>query len=375
VDSLIPPGTKIAGHVTVTTGEADAQQEPEFVSINSTRGKAMHALMRYAIWVKDHLDKTSEGSAHRRVVLDDMPEVRDVLEAHLDPAQDPSLAIRSVYGQWLPSLVYLDRGWVKTNLVRIFPTEEVSTRFRDAAWNTYVIFSQVYDNVADLLIGEYGRAAERIANMGKVRRDPADPADHLAKHLMVLYWRGKIERDGPELNQFFANAPDKVCGHAMWFVGRVFATEGEEPPAEMIARLKELLEGRMETMRADPPKHCKELEQFGSWFAAGRFGDEWSLAKLQEILTLVGSAEPDSLVMDQLVKWASGRPIEVLECVRLMVEGADEYWEIQAWRDEIRRIVSIGLQAGGAAQNAATALVSILAARGHLDFMDLLPAG
>jgi hypothetical protein len=55
-----------------------------------------------------------------------------------------------------------------------------------------------------------------------------------------------------------------------------------------------------------------------------------------------------------------------------MVEGADEYWEIQGWRDGIRRIVSIGLQTGGAARNAATALVNILAARGHLDFMDLL---
>jgi hypothetical protein len=208
--------------------------------------------------------------------------------------------------------------------------------------------------------------------MGKVRRDPADPADHLAEHLLVLYWRGKIERDGPELTQFFAHAPDKVCGHAMWFVGRIFRKDGDEPPAEMIDRLKDLFEGRMETLRADPPKHRKELEQFGSWFAAGRFGDEWSLAKLHEILSLVGSAEPDSLVMDRLVKWAPERPSEVLDCVRLMVEGADEYWEIQGWRDGIRRIVSIGLQTGGAARNAATALVNILAARGHLDFMDLL---
>lgn len=233
--------------------------------------------------------------------------------------------------------------------------------------------SQVYENVAVLLIGEYGRAAERVANMGKVRRDPADPADHLAEHLMILYWRGKIERNGPELTQFFAHAPDKVCGHAMWFVGRIFAKEGGESPAEIIDRLKELFEGRMETLRADSPKHRKELEQFGSWFAAGKFGDEWSLAKLREILNLVGGAEPDSLVMDQLVKWAPARPVEVLGCVQLMVEGADEYWEIQGWRDDIRRIISIGLQAGGAARDAATALVNILAARGHLDFMDLLP--
>src|SRR6266852_5612741 len=197
----------------------EAQQEPEFVSLNTTRGKAMHALMRFALWVKEHLDKVSQGSADWKAVLDDMSEVREVLEAHLDPAQDPSLAIRSVYGQWLPSLVYLDRTWVKANLVRIFPTEEASARFRDAAWNTYVIFSHVNENIADLLIGEYGRAAERVANMGKVRRDPADPADHLAEHLLVLYWRGKIERDGPELTQFFCTCARQsvwTCDVVCW---------------------------------------------------------------------------------------------------------------------------------------------------------------
>src|SRR6266851_4309096 len=109
--------------------------------------------------------------------------------------------------------------WVKANLVRIFPTEEASARFRDAAWNTYVIFSHVNENIADLLIGEYGRAGERVAHMGKVRRDPADPADHLAEHLLVLYWRGKIERDGPELTQFFCTCARQsvwTCDVVCW---------------------------------------------------------------------------------------------------------------------------------------------------------------
>lgn len=346
--------------------------EPEAVSINTTRGKAMHALVRYALWVKEHLERASEGSIKWKASLDDMPEVREVLETHLDPARDPSLAIRSAYGRWLPWLIFIDPQWVTENRAKILPTVDALARFRDAAWDTYVVFSQVYNDAGDFLKEEYVRAAARLGKVGPKKRDPTAPANHLAEHLMILYCRGKVERHGPELTQFYAHAPDKVCGHAMWVVGRIIAREEEEPPAEMIDRLKELFEGRMETLRADPQKHRKELEQFGSWFASGRFGEEWSLAKLQEVLSLAGGAEPDSLVMDQLVKWAPPRPIEVLECVRLMVEGADEYWKIQAWRDDIRRMVSIGLQAGGAARNAATALVNILAARGHLEFRDLL---
>jgi hypothetical protein len=189
---------------------------------------------------------------------------------------------------------------------------------------------------------------------------------------MVLYWRGRIELNGPELVQYYAQAPDDVCGHAMWFVGRVFAKDAETP-ADIIERMRALFEWRVDALRSESKLHQKEIEQFGSWFASGRFGDEWSLTKLQETLKLVGSAEPDSLVMDQLVKWAPTRPTEVVECVRLMVEGAEEFWGITAWRDEIRQIVSIALQGDTRARDAATTLVNILATRGHLDeFQDLL---
>ena len=351
------------------TGEDGS--EPDVVAINTTRGEAMYAVVRYALWVKENLDEGLESS-DRKASLDDMPEVREVFEAHLDTERDPSVAIRSVYGRWLPWLIHLDAQWVEANLTKILPTDEASARFRDAAWDTYVIYSQVYNNVADVLLEEYGRAAERVDRMGAGRRRPADPADHLAEHLMALYWMGKIERDGPELTQFYAHASDDVCGHAMWSVGRVFAKGEEEPPPDIVDRMKALFEWRVGALQSNRQRHHKELEQFGSWFASGRFGEEWSLARLQDTLTLVGSAEPDSLVMDQLVKWASVRPIEVLECVQLMIDGADEDWKIVGWRDEIRQILTVGLQAGDSARNAATILVNILGAKGHLEFRDLL---
>ena len=44
--------------------------------------------------------------------FESFPEVRFVLENHLDLAKDSSLAIRAVYGQWLPWLIFLDREWL-----------------------------------------------------------------------------------------------------------------------------------------------------------------------------------------------------------------------------------------------------------------------
>jgi hypothetical protein len=47
------------------------------------------------------------------VQLKELPEVKEVLDKHLDKDHEPSLAIRSVYGRWLPWLVLLDSSWVK----------------------------------------------------------------------------------------------------------------------------------------------------------------------------------------------------------------------------------------------------------------------
>jgi hypothetical protein len=87
--------------------------DPPTLSINTTRGEAMHAVVQYALWVRRHIEQLPDGPALVASGFAGMPEVREVLEAHLDPANDPSLAIRAVYGQWFPWLVLLDRAWAE----------------------------------------------------------------------------------------------------------------------------------------------------------------------------------------------------------------------------------------------------------------------
>jgi hypothetical protein len=107
-------------------------------SINTVRGEAMHAVCSYAVWVSRSNDER-EGTKSRALrSLDEIPEVREILEYHLDPAIDPSPTIRAVYGQWLPTLHYLDPVWTEANLSKIFPAEPGLEILRHAAWKTYV---------------------------------------------------------------------------------------------------------------------------------------------------------------------------------------------------------------------------------------------
>src|SRR5437660_8268252 len=108
--------------------------DPATYSINTTRGEVMHALVRYAWWVRLHLEKESGGKARAARGFDEMPEVRSVLEKHLDAVLEPSIAIRAVYGQRFGTLYFLDRNWAMANINRIFPRDGARKELGDVAW-------------------------------------------------------------------------------------------------------------------------------------------------------------------------------------------------------------------------------------------------
>ena len=90
--------------------DAETSMDPATYSINTTRGEAMHAVIQYALWIHRGERRQANGAV---ATFEDMPEVRDLLEFHIN---DPSPAIRSVYGQYLPWLTLLDRDWVGSSL-------------------------------------------------------------------------------------------------------------------------------------------------------------------------------------------------------------------------------------------------------------------
>jgi hypothetical protein len=98
-----------------------------------------------------------------------MPEVRDVLDRHLDLSRDPALATRSVYGQWYPWLVTFDKDWAASAADRIFPLAmEFALQF-EASWYAYVSFNQAYNDAARLLEKQYRAAVDRLGDPSPVR--------------------------------------------------------------------------------------------------------------------------------------------------------------------------------------------------------------
>jgi hypothetical protein len=99
------------------TLEEEAQfstDSPYHIAINTTRGRAMETAVFYGIWVRRNLVR---GNPTLDFNFELVPELRKALDLHLDPRHDPSLAVRSIYGRFLPKLDWLDPSWLRTNLL------------------------------------------------------------------------------------------------------------------------------------------------------------------------------------------------------------------------------------------------------------------
>ncbi|MEQ1679209.1 MAG: hypothetical protein ABL950_01185 [Nitrospira sp.] len=354
----------------------DGPIDPQSIASGSIRGEAIQLVVRYALWVRSCLEKMPDGAEKIARGFKEMSEVRLVLEAHLDLTQDPSLAIRSVYGRWFPSLTYLDAEWTKNHLRAIFPLEDGLVRHRDAAWDTYLLYCWPYDIVFDILKEEYGNAVLRLGTPSTTSL-VAHSTSNLAQHLMVFYWQAKLPLDDETglLARFQERATDALLGEAVEFVGRSLSRPDEPLPEEISVRLKKLWEKRLASIKAaaTASDHAAELAAFGWWFVSQKFDNAWAMSQLLAVLSLPQKAEPDYLVVERLVTLAATMPLEAVQCLTMMVQRDKENWNIQSWHDDSRKILATAISSGNsAARQAAIELVNRLAARGMPDYKDLI---
>jgi hypothetical protein len=357
-----------------------SNMNPSELSINTVRGEAIHTVVRYALWIRRHFEKTVDGAEALVRGFDEMPEVRQVLDTHLNPDQEPSLAIRSIYGRWFPWLILLDPNWATQKVAKIFPQDETLSDLRIAAWESYIIFCPVYDNVFEVLHEEYRYAVERINAADSEKQTQRDPDYCLAQHLMTLYWRGKLSLEQPNslLARFFELAPDELRGKSLEFIGRSLRNTNEEIELQILKQLQLLWEQRLDTARTatSPISHASELAAFGWWFVSEKFDNSWAIAQLKEVLELVGKVELERLVVKRLATLADAMPAPAVEFLRLLLQGDNGRWRIYGWHDEARTILTTALQGNNdETRQIARALINHLGEQGYSEFRELLSLG
>ena len=350
--------------------EASDSMDPLTRSINTNRGKAMHAVMAYALWYRRELD--AQG-VDRPKGFDLMPEVRTVLEEHLDPDIDPSLAVRAVYGKWLPWLILIDERWVAASISRILPPTPNHESLRDAAWGTYICWCPPFDTVYDVLGDEYEAAVERVPTGATVGFADDERADaKLGEHLVTFHWRGLLQPS--LLERWFERADDELAGDVMEFLGRALRNSAEDIEPRVLRRIRELWDSRLAAIAREPKSHENEAHAFALTFASAKFDDQWSLAGLDVTLRPGGGRWFGRDVIGRLAEMATTKPAEATLLTLKMLEDAINDWDHLSWSDQVRDVLAATSDSvDQETHNNRTAIIDHYIKDGDLDFRAFAP--
>lgn len=349
----------------------ESNSDPLSLAINSTRGDAMQAAIQYGIWLKNSISNDEQTMWS---LSSDAPELLQVLNDHLDVNKDPSLGIRALYGEKLGILTWLDEKWVKENHSLIFSDDPKLQKYFNSAWNTYITFVQPFNNLFEIIKSQYIRAIKELGNHTDNNHHLENSEQNLAHHLIIFYWRGLIDFDSGLLADFYKVVSTELKAEVIDFIGRV-AKDDKEVPQGVKDKFVALLEKRIAKVKTfeNSQESIQEFQSLSWWLASEKFDDEWMLNKLLEVLGLGCDLEGDHLVMERFIAIANKFPLLVIRCSRLLVENDKKRWGIIHWQDDLKSVIDTVLKSGNdEAKAEAVEFVHRLAARGHLEFKDLL---
>jgi hypothetical protein len=335
-------------------------------SLNTVRGKAFHALIRYAFWCQRNLDQlSSENEGFDYFTL--MPEVKFILEDHL--VNDPSHIIRSIYGQYFAGIHYVDKSWATGNLDLIFPTDGQNDVFFDAAWSSFLSTGRVFTEVFHPLKEKYLYATQRLNYLAKDTIPTQDISYRLSEHIIILYWSGFLELNDEILDTFFNLASDNLRANIIRFSGHYI----KDLTNSQIEKLKDFWALRLVQANDNPQTHKVEMAAFGWWVISGsNLEVSWQFEQLLGALNI----NPKIDVSFRVLQWIKENiPDQILlgaKCLDLIVFNAKS-WDVEHAQEEVKAaILSVARSGNSEAKKVLRILINKLAARSDMRFKDLL---
>jgi hypothetical protein len=339
-----------------TEEQESGTRDPAGASITRTRGLAVRAAVGYGLWCSRELDRSGDAFGV-------MPELRDLLGEKLDVRPEPSRAVRAVFGQYLPHLLYLDREWTEANLANIFSPEKGHEPYRDAAWSACVRYATFDRETIKLLWPQFRRAINELPPEASERL--GDDATRLSEYMTQIYLADLDDPDDSLVDLFFERASPAHRTHSIRNLG---ITLRRGVLDEQRGRARQLWRRRLDALADGDP----ELQEYGWWFSA-QPADEDALDLLARTLEKSGgSIDNMKEILEAVAPLTEAHPAIAIRTLDLMVAGS-EWHMLDYARDDIRRVLE-GVFTGGepAQKDAARNLIHSLGEKGVHGMQDLL---
>lgn len=346
------------------------------MSFNTIRGIAMNAVIEYGLWYAKSIFENSVLNDDTKSKL--MPEVKDLLEKHLDYNIDPSFTVRYIYGLNLNRMIYLDKIWVLEHLNSILPIEVDKQEYWEAAWSGYLFGNVINQPMYEILREHYDKALELLNKEGLNVKMFHFSVEKLAEDIMRLYVNGieDLKSKNSLINKFFQRASDEVRRLAVAYIGQnLLKMKSLENFELVLKKLMELWEYRLFKIKKSKVDDSRqELVFFSFWFINSIFDKEWTILRFEETLNLTrGSIDVFIDVLDIFLNYVEEFPQNVMNCLEMIIKNGVENNGYLLFQEKYRPLLKIILQSENQeAKDKARDLIDYLGRRDLHYFRDLL---
>lgn len=336
-------------------------------ALNTPRPVGVEAMIRYGRWIK----LATPEKDFKRGLLNP---VFAILEQKLNVAEEPSAAVREMFGMQFQLLAWLDLEWFNSVIPKLFPgkggklpEEKTLDRF---AWHSYLLYGGV---VLPTLPAMRRRYAAAIKSLQQDATEVEETDRTLASHLMRFYAHSAIEIDDPLLVDFFSSASPALRAQAIGDIGWSIGQDDAALTPAIGERLMRLLEHRLSLLKKASREDGRELETFGWWVNCGKFPEAWVVDQAMQILEKQHCLSPDFAVAETFASLASKYPYEAVRVAHVLLGEDRDGWSIHGWNEHLDTILKAALRNGEDAKKEAVAMIDLLAMRGFRGYRNMLP--
>jgi len=368
------------------------------IRINTARGVAASALLEYALrYARTHKAEHDAAAGEQGHAQRMEPSVKAAFTEMLDKEKEPSAAVHSLFGQFLPNFLFLDPPWLVTQVQSIFPPHAEKQRYWEAAWESYMLYCpRVHRELYELLQPQYRRAVAALpgADTSTAIRNTAHA---LAQHIALSYRMGYEDLERPRdttrpptlgtdslgslHNAFLEIASDELRAAFVSGLGSSLGPE-TDVPAEHWTRMRAYWEARTQAVPNAPSGYemDKELSAFVSWLRGVPEELDALAPLLRPSIERLATGHDAHDLLAYLSEQSESHPLLATEMLRLLLDRQ----AVLARGPDVNRIYLIGaeqhiwtilenaMSADYAARASAVSVINLLGERGDYAYRDLL---
>ncbi|MBZ9751750.1 hypothetical protein K7W42_12875 [Deinococcus sp. HMF7604] len=327
VDQLLPQAQAIGAVLAKALLDPDPPPDSEIEnlgdygdaftrSLNVTRGKVMHALIRFLGMVQTGRSKGDHPELQR--VLD---EGQTLILNHLN--RERSGAVAAAVVPTLPWFEYHDAAYA-AKLAQILFDRAVPWR-SSATWSTHLQWNRFYSRVFELLRSSYAQyAREDLGAASPIWDTNEQVQKEYAEHIGMFFVRGLITFGQPDelLEHFLRKTTGAALANLFAFMGQALErTDGDV--RAYVANLQQLWAAvKSGVLPARPEEDQREIRASFVWLLGNsQIELSWRLNELRSIAGLPRSGQNDFILIKTLTEFPDTERNTILNIIALLVEA------------------------------------------------------